>query len=223
MKKIIYLFVMLPIVITYGCASTSDHRQLRLEFEHLKYESEKQYSELQNDMALFKDAYNPELHELFSENLSAAERYRKLIKEIKNDMEDISDKINILLRESENDRLLISENLKTATVENIINEFRQLNNKWETTVFELTNLVKRSERAIESSHQAAIQAAEKAGSAERSADYVYESMDLINEQSKSLSRMREKVKNIELKIRKINKQLNEIDEPNSNSRKGKIR
>jgi methyl-accepting chemotaxis protein len=219
MKKLIYLLAMLPLVFTYSCVSMSEYQRLKFEFEQLKNDSENQYAELHNDMALFKEAYNPELQEVFSENVLAAEKYRESIEEIKNDVDDISYKIENLLRESENDRVLISENLKTSTAENVVNEFRQLNNQWEATIFELTNLVRNSEKAVESSHRAAIQAAEKAGSAERSADYAVESMNRIDRHTKSLGKIQERIKDLEFKIQKISKQLNKIEEPKRNKKR----
>lgn len=221
MKNIIYVFVVLLIIFTSSCASNSDYRRLKLEFEQLKQNTDNQYLELHNDMSMFQKAYNPELQELFSENILAAEKNRVLIGDIKNDIENTSYKINNLLRESENDRALISENLRTSAAQNVVNEFRQLNNEWESTIYELTNLVHSSERAVESSHNAAIRAAKKAGSAERSADYIFASMDRIEKQTRSLSRIRERMKNLEFKIQRISKQLNEIDESKSTSKKGK--
>jgi methyl-accepting chemotaxis protein len=209
MKKIIYMIVLLPVVFTSGCSSRSDYRRLTLEISQLKNESEK----LQNDMAMFKKAYNPELQELFSENILAAQNYRKSIEKTNSDIENISIQINNILHESENDRMLISENLRTSTTENVVNEFRQLNKKWDATVFELSNMVRNSERAVQSTHQAAIQAAEKAGAAERSADYLTEYVNRINEQTRSLHDVHEKLKNIENRIRKINDRLDEMEDP----------
>ena len=215
MKKIICLSFLLLTVFTFSCASKSDYQQTSYEIIQLKNDMDR----LHNDMALFKKAYNPELQEVFSDNVRAAENYRKSIEKTRRDIDYISANINELLRESKNDRLLISENLKTSTAQNVVNEFRQLNNEWNAAVFELSNLVRTSERAAESSHNAAIQAAEKAGSAEQSADHIAEYINLINRQEKSLSRIQEKIKDLELKIRKISKQLDEIDEPESKKRK----
>ena len=193
---------MLLIVFASGCASKSDYQQLSLENKQLK-----------NDMALFKEAYNPGLQKLFSENVLAAEKYRKSIEKTKNDIDYITGSIDKLFRESENDRMLISENLRTSVSQNVVNEFRQLNIAWNSTIIELSNLVRNSEKAAESSHRAALQAAEKAGSAERSAGYVAEYRDLINEQARTLNRIQETLKNLDIKIRKISKRLDKIDAP----------
>ena len=209
MRKILYLVVLLTLIIASGCASRSDYSRLNLEIEQLKDESAK----LRNDMAMFKKAYNPELQELFSENLLAAENYRKSIEETKNDIENISIQISNILHESENDRMLISENLRTSTAENVVNEFRQLNREWDATVFELSNLTRNSEREVQSAHHAALQAAEKAGSAERSAEIVTEYVNRTKEQTRSLHDVHEKLKNIEIKIRKIGDRLDEIEDP----------
>jgi len=217
MKKILFLIVMLPVVFIYGCASKSDYRQLDYEFKQMKTDSEK----LHNEMAMFKKAYNPELHKVFSENVLAAEEYRQSIEKTRHDIEYISNQISDLLRQSENDRMQISENLKTATTENVVNEFRHLNREWDTTVSELSNLVRTSEKAVESSHHAAIEAAEKAGSAERSADHIAEYMKLVNRQSRSLDRINEKLKDIEFKIRKIGERLDEAEDPKRHKTKEK--
>jgi methyl-accepting chemotaxis protein len=201
----------------FGCANQSFYQQIDLEIAQLKNDSER----LQNDMALFKKAYNPELQEVFSENILEAEKHRKSIEKIQNDIENMSNNIHVLLSESEYDRMLISENLETSTAENIVNEFRQLNIEWDNTVFELSNLVAASERAAVSSHQAAIQAAEKAGAAEQSADYASQSMNMIEEQRRSLSRIRDKIRNAEAEIRKLRKRLNEIDESEGRHKRGK--
>ncbi len=213
MKKLLILTLLFPIFSFFGCASTSEHQKLKAEFEHLRTFSEQQYSTLNKEMAIFKAAYNPKLQEQFSENLLAAEEYRELIGKIKNDIEDISDRINRLLQESENDRMLISENLRTSTVQNIVNEFSQLNYYWASTVSELSNLVADSEDAAKSSHRAAMKAAEKAGAAESSAVYAVDSLNQLNKQAKSLGMIQEKVKNLESEIRKLNKQINREDEP----------
>ena len=217
MKKILFLSVIMLTVFTFSCASKSDYQQNNFEIAKLKNDSKR----LHNDMVLFKKAYNPELQEVFTENILAAEQYRKSIDRTKNDIENISDKIHFLLRESENDRMLISENLKTATAENIVNEFRQLNIEWDTTIFELSNLITVSEKAVDSSHNAAMQAAEKAGSAEQAADYIAEYVNLINRQTRSLSRIQDKIKTLDIKIRKISTRLDEMDKPESNKRNAK--
>jgi len=217
MKKILCLSVLLLAVITSGCASKSEYQRLNFEITKLKNDSER----LRSDMALFKKAYNPELQEVFSENVLTAKKYRKSIEKTQYDIENLSDKINDLFHESENDRMLISENLQTTTAKNIVNEFKQLNIEWDATIFELSNLLRNSEKAAASSHNAAIQAAEKAGSAEQSADYVAEYINIINRQTRSLSRVRDKLNDLEFKIRKISKRLDEIDRPESKKRKAK--
>ncbi len=213
MKNILFFTFMFLLFFLCSCVSTSEYQQLRFEFEQLKAYSGNQYSELNNDMALFKASYNPGLQEVFSENVKAAEKHKKTIEELKYDIEIVSDKIKYLLNESENDRDLIAENLMSSTAQNVVNEFRQLNYSWANTIYELTNLTANSEKAAESSHRAAMRAAEKAGSAERSADYAVESMNQINEQAKSLGVIQEKIKNMESEIRKINRQINKTDEP----------
>ena len=217
MRKILYLIVLLTIIFTAGCASRSDYSRLNLEIAQLKDESVK----LQNDMAMFKKAYNPEMQELFSENLLAAQNYRKSIEKTNNDIDNISIQINNILHESENDRMLISENLRTSAAENVINEFRLLNREWDATVFELSNLTRNSDRAVQSAHHAAIQAAEKAGSAERSAEIVSEYVNRIKEQTRSLHDVHEKLKNLEIRISKISDRLDEREYPKGN--KGKER
>jgi methyl-accepting chemotaxis protein len=200
-----------------GCANKSYYQRIDLEIAQLKNDSER----LHNDMALFKKAYNPELQEVFSENILKAEKHKKTIENIQNDIENISNQIHVLLCESEHDRMLISENLEASIAENIVNEFRQLNIEWDNTIYELSNLVTASEIAAASSHQAAIQAAEKAGAAEQSADYAYQSMNMIEEQRRSLSRMRDKIRNVEMEIRKLKRRLNEIDETEGRDTRGK--
>lgn len=217
MRKKVYLFLMFLMVSLFGCANKSYYQQINLEIAKLKNDSER----LQNDMALFKKAYNPELQEVFSENILEAEKHKKSIEKIQNDIENISNRIHVLLRESEHDRMLISENLQTSTAENIVNEFRQLNIEWDNTIFELSNLVAASEKASVSSHRAAMQAAEKAGAAERSADYASQSMNMIEEQRRSLSKIRDKIRNVEMEIRKLGKRLNEIDKSEGRHIKGK--
>ncbi len=221
MKNYFCLISILSVVLSVGCASTSEYNQLRVEFDNLKRDLNNQSAELYHDMSTFKDAYNPNLQDKFSENVSAAEEYRKSIERTKKDIEKTSAEIDGLLSEAENDRMLISENLKTSTAENIVNEFRQLNIEWDNTIFELSNLVAASERASASSHQAAMQAAEKAGAAERSADYASQSMNMIEEQRRSVNRIGDKIRNIEMEIRKLSKRLNEIDKPEGRHTSGK--
>lgn len=217
MKKIFYLSFLLLTVFTFSCASKSDYQQTSFEVNQLRSDMNR----LHEDMAMFKKAYNPELQKVFTENVLAAEKYRKTIEKTKNDIQNISGKIDILLRESENDRMQISENLKTATAENIVNEFRRLNIEWDTTVYEMSNLVRASEKNVESSHNAAIQAAEKAGSAEQSADYIAGYINIINRQAKSLNRIQDRLKKLDFEIMQISKRLDEIDEPEKNKRKPK--
>jgi hypothetical protein len=107
----------------------------RVEFDNLKRDLNNQSAELYHDMSTFKDAYNQNLQDKFSENVSA------------------------------------------------------------------------------SSYQADMQAAEKAGAAERSADYASQSVNMIEKQRRSLNRIGDKIRNIEMDIRKLSKRLNEIDEP----------
>ena len=212
MKNIVYIIIFFSVLVTYGCAGTSEIQKLRSEFNQLKIDTQNKYVDLHNDMSMFKNAYNPELQEMLSQNLLTAEEHRKSIEAVKNDMENISGKMHNLLSESENDRVLISENLKTSTSENIVNEFRYLNYQWAATVNELSNIVKNSEKAAELSRRAAIRAAGNAGSSERSADYALESMNLIKEQTKSLNKVQRKIRDIEQKIRKISQQLNKVEE-----------
>ena len=217
MKIYLFLSFIMLTVFTFSCASKSDYQQTNFEVNNLRSDMDR----LHDDMALFKKAYNPELQKVFSDNVLVAEGYRKSIEKTKNDMEKISDSLNVLLHESENDRMLISENLRTSTTQNVVNEFRQLNNEWKATIFELSNLVRASEKAAESSQHAAMRAAEKAGSAERSSQYITEYMNMVNEQAISLNRIQERIRNLDINIRKISKRLDEIEKPKNKKEKEK--
>lgn len=216
MKKILFLMVFLTLILLYGCASTSEYNKLRVEFEQLKQENKIQTSQLNDQMAMFRQAYDPELHEIFVKNITEVEHHRDAISKLKTEISNISSKIDRLLQESESDRMVIAENMRTSKAQNIVNEFRQLNAGWQITLNELTNLARNSEKAVDDSYMAAMRASEMAGAAERSADYAVASFNRIDEQMKSISAIHERLKNIEFKVQRISRQLNENHEPGEN-------
>lgn len=190
MTKVVYFLVMLPVVFTFGCASNSDFQQLRHEFEQLGNDTRNQYNGLQKDMSLFEKAYNPELQKSFSENVVAAENYRESIEKIRHDIENTSGKISTLLRESENDRMSIAKNLKSAEVENIVNEFSHLKNEWRNTVKNL--------------EEAAISAEKKVGAAQHSANLVVEFQKSIDKRINELVTIQ---KQLQADIKRIDSRL----------------
>ncbi len=221
MKKLIPVTVLLTIIFISGCASTSDYNRLRLEFEQLKRETELNNSSVQSDMEMFKQAYNPELQKTFSDNVTGAQEYLKTVEDIKNSIQITSDKINDLLTKSQNDRMMIAENLKDSEAQNVVNEFRHLNRQWDATLYELSNMVKESEKAVNASGRAAMHASEKAASAQTSADYAVESMNRIYNETKSLGEIQERMKTLEFKVRKINRQLEKNESPETKDHKEK--
>lgn len=216
MKIISYLLVLLSLVSAYGCASTSDYNSLRNEFEQLKQETRVQSSQLHDEMALFRLAYDPELHEIIVKNITEAERQRDAISKLKIEIDNTSDKINRLLQEAEDDRIVIAENMRSSKAQNIVNEFRQLSAGWQMTLSELTNLTRDSAKAADDSYMAAMRASEMAGAAERSADFAVKSFNRIDEQVKSIGAIHERLKDIEFRVQRISRQLNENRGPGEN-------
>lgn len=216
MKRISFLLVLLPLVSAYGCASTSDYNSLRTEFEQLKQETRSQSSQLHDEMAMFRQAYDPELHNILLKNIKEAERHRDAISKLKMEMDNTSSRINSLLQEAEDDRMVIAENMRSSKAQNIVNEFRQLSTGWQMTLSELTNLTRDSEKAADDSYMAAIRAAEMAGAAEQSADFAAKSFNRVNEQMKSIGAIHERLKDVEFRVQRISRQLHENHGPGEN-------
>ncbi len=216
MKRTPFLLVLLLLASAYGCASTSDYNSLRTEFERLKQETGIQSSQLHDEIAVFRQAYDPELHEMLLKNITEAERHRDAITKLKNEIDNASNSITRLLQESERDRMVIAENMQTSKAQNIVNEFRQLSAGWQMTLSELITLTRNSEKAAEDSYMAAMRASEMAGAAEHSADFAVKSFNRIDAQMKSYRAIHERLKDIESRVQEINRQLHENHGPGDN-------
>lgn len=218
MKRILFLILMVLLfqVFPYGCASTSDYNSLRSEFDQLKQETRVQTSQLHDEMTMFRQAYDPGLHEIIVKNITEAERQRDAISKLKIEIDNTSGKINRLLQEAEDDRIVIAENMRSSKAQNIVNEFRQLSDGWQITLSELTNLTRDSEKAVDDSYIAAMRASEMAGAAERSADFAVKSFNRIDEQMKSIGAIHERLKDIEFRVQRISRQLIENRGPGEN-------
>ena len=196
------------ITLLSSCVSMSDYRVLKTEFELYKTESSGKQKELERKVETFVNSYNPDLHKELDNNLILAEQYKGRVEKIVSDMEMLSHQIQDLAIASQNDRMVVSENMHTSVAENVVNEFRQLKYNWDKIVSEMNQSIITSRDASTRAQVSAIQAAEKSGAAQKAADIAVETAQNAMKQQAGGPDLQNRLERIEDDIRKIKVMLN---------------
>ena len=206
-----FVSVLLATILFSGCVSISDYRKLQSEFNDFKAYSIEKQKYIENDISLFKEAYNPELHITLNKNLDESALYLSRLREIYTEMGNIEINARKLLDDSQIDRNIIAENAKSSVSQNVVNEFYTLRNKWDTT---LSDLIKLSVNANDSANKAkdeAIKAGERSISAERAANKAAENSQIALGLNKNIVDLSNRIQQIDIFLKQIQSSYASMD------------
>jgi len=209
MRNCTLIGVVLLTALLSGCVSMTDYTALKTEFEQYKAESVKTQKELENKVNMFINAYDPDLHRELDNNLLVSSQYKERIQNILSDMELISQQIHSLMLASQNDRMVISENMKSSVAQNVVNEFSQLKYNWEKIVSDMHQSAIIAQDAASRAQYSAMQAAEKSGAAQKTADIaIATAQEAMKQQPGNGTDVQNRLTKIEEEIQKIKAALN---------------
>lgn len=137
-----------------GCVTQRDYDQLKSEFAQSKRSAELRDQKIRKEILLFKQAYNPEQHDLLYKNIDESKAYYKKVLVILNDMKQLEKKLKDVAIKAKKNSLITEKNANTSKSKNVVNEFLALKKKWQQTIrnlndksTELQNLATKSENA----------------------------------------------------------------------------
>ncbi len=202
------LGMMVVTVLLSSCVSMSDYSALKSEIERYKTDSAQRQSDLEKKVDTFINAYNPDMHRELDNNIIVASQYKDRMREIVSEMEMLSRQIHDLASASQNDSMIVAENMRTSIAQNVVNEFHQLKYNWDRIVADMHQSVSISQDAASKAQLSAIQAAEKSGAAQKAAEIaVATAQDAMKQQPGSGTDIQLRLARIEDDIKKLKAML----------------
>lgn len=152
------IFAVLALVLTWGCASTKDVENLKMEMNLVLQSNRETTAALER----FLEKYDAGLREELDRNLLQVRQNLLRMQEIKETSEETNKLIAELRRKVEEDALKTETNRRESDTQNVVNEFNRLRVQWESQAASLTLLAEttaRSAREAQAQAQASRQSA----------------------------------------------------------------
>jgi len=207
-----------------GCATRSAHEQLQLDYEQLKLaheqlkanltthnqhfnqyktRSEKRHTGVENEMQLFKEAYNPKLHTLLNKNLNEAKSFHKKILAILKRATKLEKKLEKLSQLSTKNFEITDRNAQSSTAKNVVNEFTDLKAHWRQTISKLKSIARDSQDLAEQAEDSANEARQFAKDAKYKAKNAASDANKVNDLRDELNNLASKISDMKPAIREL--------------------
>lgn len=210
MLKTVLSFLLLSLLIT-SCASKSDHEKLQSQlmqhkrlvdsYQRRSGDQIKQFEknatlelkQSRQEMASFKQAYNPELHADLKKNVEEAKAYYKMTLETLESIKKQENQIRQLVALAKKHTDITIKNAKASSTQNVINEFKALKENWkkQSKNFESTSAA--SKKSAEEALKLAIKSEKEASTASL--------------ESKKVIALKATIKDLEHKIKLLKSEL----------------
>jgi len=137
-NKLIIIFIPILVVLLFsGCAKDEKLHLLENKISNIEIKNSERWEK-------FSKSYTPQMREELSLNLERVKTDSEYISKIKNDAKESSEKVALILDDISMDLYAVKSRMKELRIQNIIKEFNELKQSWNSTFYQLNDLVKNS-------------------------------------------------------------------------------